>query len=264
MIRSLLCVCLLLLCTALTAAERPWLGITPDVSPGFDHQVIVKTVRANSTAQEMGLKPNDIITDLASDKKNWSIKGIDDLADALNQHQPGDTIRIGVKRSEETLTLQGVLKKRPARQNLNQTNKDIQKQLQQLSQLKDNSNTNAALALSLHGLSKTLEQLPEKIEEAAREFKEVYPDGEFKLKVEISISSSKLDDTENEAGNELQDEDEDKAAADTDTESQAEKQQEDDQNGGAQQSQAPEKDSTQDKASEKAEPAQDKSQADSE
>ncbi len=189
--------CCVMLCTLLgtVCAEdnRPWLGITPDTTTGFDAQVFVKSIKPNSTAQEMGLKVNDVITDLASDKNSWRINGIDDLQVALNNHKPGDTIRLGIERGEEKLTLKGVLKVRPSSKNLSVITKENEKKLKELAALKGKGNANAALALAMHGLNKTLEQLPEKIEEAAREFKKVYPDGEFVLKVEISISSNKLD-----------------------------------------------------------------------
>ncbi len=199
MFRSISCILLCMLTCAVfaeDATKRPWLGITLDTTGEFDARVVVKEVKAGSTAASMGIKAKDIITDFNSDKNSWRINGVDDLQSALKQHAANDKIRIGVERDGNNLTFEGTLQVKPSAKAALSANESLKKDIAALGDLRKNSNSTGALALSLHGLSKTLEQLPEKIEEAAKEFKEVYPDGEFVIKVEISISSKKSDDSE--------------------------------------------------------------------
>jgi len=190
------------------APKRPWLGITLDTTGDFDARVVVKEVKAGSTAATMGINAKDIITDFNSDKNSWRINGVDDLQSALKQHQANDKVRIGVERDGKNLTLQGTLQVKPSAKAALSANDSLKKDIAALGDLRKNSNSAGALALSLHGLSKTLEQLPEKIEEAAKEFKEVYPDGEFVIKVEISISSKKSSDDSEEETDEAKPEEE--------------------------------------------------------
>lgn len=182
--------CMLSALSLAAAEDRPWLGITLETSGGFDARVVIRSVKPESTAAEMGLKKGDILSDISKDQQTWPVKGIDDIKTALNKINVGDEIRIGIERDNNAMTLKGMVKARPSAGGLKDSQQLLTEKVKELNQLKGNSNTNAALALSLHQLGKTLDQLPEKIEEAAREFKEVYPDGEFVIKVEISISSN--------------------------------------------------------------------------
>ena len=210
--------CMLSLLSLAAAEERPWLGITLETSGGFDARVVIRSVKAESTAAEMGLKKGDILSDISKDQQTWPVKGIDDIKTALNKIKVGDEIRVGIERDTNAMTLKGTVKARPSAGGLKDTQQLLTEKVKELNQLKGNSNTNAALALSLHQLGKTLDQLPEKIEEAAREFKEVYPEGEFVIKVEISISSNTTDKDAEEEGASDSDMSDDDAKNDTDKE----------------------------------------------
>lgn len=167
--------------------QKGWLGI--GISSDAGEYVVIESVKPNSTASEMDLKAQDRITQFANDHKTWDIRQNSDLKNALSTHTAGQKIRLSILRGKEELTKSGVLKAYPNAKNLKYKNIDIKKGLESLNKMKGQSG-NAALALTLHTLSQTLEGLPEKIEEAAQEFKKVYPDGEFTFKVEINISSS--------------------------------------------------------------------------
>ena len=58
--------CMLSLLSLAAAEERPWLGITLETSGGFDARVVIRSVKAESTAAEMGLKKGDILSDIAA------------------------------------------------------------------------------------------------------------------------------------------------------------------------------------------------------
>ena len=205
--RFISCLVLCMLCSLLISAEeRPWLGITLETTGDFDARVVIRSVKDHSTASEIGLRVGDTLTDIGKDKVTWPIKGIDDIKDALSKISVGDEIRVGIERDAQAQTLKGIVKARPSAGGIKNQEKEMNDKIKQIMDLKEKSNVNGALALSLHQLGKTLDQLPEKIEEAAREFKEVYPEGEFVIKVEISIRSSKED--ESKEGAEEKDEEE--------------------------------------------------------
>ena len=58
--------------------QKGWLGISIGSDSSRNH-VVVESVKDNSTASEMGLKANDLITQFTSDKKTWDINENVDL-----------------------------------------------------------------------------------------------------------------------------------------------------------------------------------------
>ena len=83
------------------------LGTIPDMSesPGG---VRISGVRAGGPADQAGMQGGDIIVRIG-DK---TIANLYDMTDALNAHQPGDTVQVVVKRGEQTLTVTAVLGRR--------------------------------------------------------------------------------------------------------------------------------------------------------
>src|SRR5574341_144506 len=83
------------------------LGTIPDMSesPGG---VRISGVRAGGPADLAGLKGGDIIVRIG-DK---TVANLYDMTDALNAHQPGDTVQVVVKRGDQTLTVTAVLGRR--------------------------------------------------------------------------------------------------------------------------------------------------------
>lgn len=85
-----------------------YLGTIPDMS-GSPGGVRITGVRSASPAEKAGLTGGDIITAIG-DK---TVANLYDMTDALRAHQAGDTVRIVVKRGDQTLNLTAVLGKRP-------------------------------------------------------------------------------------------------------------------------------------------------------
>ncbi|NRA37232.1 MAG: PDZ domain-containing protein [Planctomycetes bacterium] len=170
------------------ARKKAWLGITIGPQIGMNADVVIESVKAKSTAAEMGLKVNDVITQFANEEKTWDIRENSDLSSALRTQYAGDKIRISIKRDSKSLTLSGVLKAKANLPDVKIDTKSIADGIKKLDTL-SGTDSSAALIIVLHELNQTLEGLPEKIEEAAQQFKKIYPDGEFTFKVEISISS---------------------------------------------------------------------------
>ncbi len=59
----------------------------------------IERVLPDSPAEKAGLKPNDVITDVNGEP----VRSFMDVVDQLRHHRPGETIKIGVKRGEQTL-----------------------------------------------------------------------------------------------------------------------------------------------------------------
>jgi len=84
-----------------------YLGTIPDMS-GSPGGVLLAGVRKDSPAERAGLKGGDIITAIG-DK---TVANLMDMTDALRSHQPGDTVKVAVKRGDQTVQLTAVLGKR--------------------------------------------------------------------------------------------------------------------------------------------------------
>ncbi|MBI4500802.1 MAG: M28 family peptidase [Gemmatimonadetes bacterium] len=83
------------------------LGTLPDMAspPGG---VRIQGVRPGSAAEKAGMKGGDVLIRLGK----HDIKDLNEMTKALQEHQPGDTVDVVVKRGEETLTLPAILQKR--------------------------------------------------------------------------------------------------------------------------------------------------------
>lgn len=99
-------------------AIHPYLGITYLVlNPAIAMQigapvhegVVVRQVTAGSPADQAGLQALDILTQA----DGTALQGESALAEAINQHQPGDTLALTVLRGGQTLTVSVTLAEHP-------------------------------------------------------------------------------------------------------------------------------------------------------
>lgn len=99
-------------------AIHPYLGITYLVlNPAIAMQigapvhegVVVRQVTAGSPADQAGLQALDILTQA----DGTALQGESALAEAINQHQPGDTLALTVLRGDQTLTVSVTLAEHP-------------------------------------------------------------------------------------------------------------------------------------------------------
>ncbi len=91
------------------SVERAWLGVATTETGTGTRGVRVASVTAGGPAQEAGLRAGDTL--LAVDGKE--IAGADDIADAVQGHEPGDSIEIELTRGGATMTVEAVLGTRP-------------------------------------------------------------------------------------------------------------------------------------------------------
>ena len=88
-------------------ADTPYLGSIPDYGVNADG-VAVAGVSENSPAAGAGLRPGDVIIQLAEKK----IQNIEDLTDALRSRKAGDEVEITVLRAGHPVTLKATLRAR--------------------------------------------------------------------------------------------------------------------------------------------------------
>jgi S1-C subfamily serine protease len=88
-------------------ADTPYLGSIPDYGINAEG-VAVAGVSENSPAAGAGLRPGDVIIQLAAKK----IQNIEDLTDALRSRKAGDEVEITVLRAGHPVTLKATLRAR--------------------------------------------------------------------------------------------------------------------------------------------------------
>jgi membrane-associated protease RseP (regulator of RpoE activity) len=168
-------------------AEKPLLGIQIDeaaasLNQGASEGLPVTTVVPDGTAANMGVQPGDLLTTLNGVK----MASLKDLTQQLAAAKVGDAVTVTVKRGAETKTLQGTMIARPKPKDIGE---EIRKQQRDLDELRNARGVRKEPSLA--ELVEQLRDLEERLPEAAKRFKEQYPNGEFNIKIEIDIVSDK-------------------------------------------------------------------------
>jgi len=186
------------------AEERPFLGlvVTEVEDAAFDgiQGLQVRRVIPDQTAAEMGLEEGDILQTF----NGAELRTRADLSKALAQAEVGAEVTASWMRGEEAHSGQANLGSRPQRRDLRQRLQGARERLERLqaaraNQLEDQAQVEqeqVALGSAMAQLATVLEALPEQMQQAADEFKAVYPDGEFEISVTISIKSNAEEDAQ--------------------------------------------------------------------
>ena len=177
---------------------KPFLGVIvrPTEEADFDGAtgLVIRRVFPRTTATALGLRAQDVLLEC----NDTEVTSRDDLKQVLEQIAVGDEISIRFQRGEETISAVTTMQARPTRKGLeNQVRKARQavtelqrEQAAQQAQLEaERAREEADLAEAMQELSDTLSSLPERLDTAARQFKAVYPDGEFTVDIVIRITS---------------------------------------------------------------------------
>lgn len=93
---------------ARSAGSGAYLGTIPDMSAGDVKGVRLTGVRADSPADKAGLRAGDVIVEFGG----RTVGDLYEYTDALNAHQPGDTVEIAVMRGAEIVTVRATLARR--------------------------------------------------------------------------------------------------------------------------------------------------------
>lgn len=176
---------------------KPFLGVVvrPSAEADFDgpNGLVVDRTFPRTTADDLGLQHGDVITRF----NDQPVATREALKTVLESVAVGDTVTVAYLRAGETLRGAAELRARPTRRSVNQqlqeartTAQELQgaraEQLENLAQAREEERT---LAESMQELSAVLAALPEQLDQTARQFKAVYPDGEFTVDIDITIRS---------------------------------------------------------------------------
>ena len=87
-----------------SGGKMAYLGTVPDYGTEIEG-VLLNDIREDSPADKGGMKPGDVIIDIAG----MPIKNVHSLTLALRQHKAGETVKVTVKRGQETKALEVTL-----------------------------------------------------------------------------------------------------------------------------------------------------------
>jgi hypothetical protein len=89
--------------------NAPVLGVVPG-GPAGGGGVVLASVLEDGPASRAGLKADDVVTALGDDR----IASVEDLLKALRKRKPGDTVKVGIRRAGEALSVDATLARRQA------------------------------------------------------------------------------------------------------------------------------------------------------
>lgn len=164
---------------------RPSFGWTvPDgpVDPK-DPGLAVIEVRPGSTASALGIEAGDRILSL----NGTPLKASDDVRTFLAGSTIGAPVTVEFKRGGQVRTASGVMLERPKPVNLAQELANARAELAQLKALAADKAKEPSLAEVLQALQDLDKRLPK----AVASFKKQYPNGEFDVRISITICSDK-------------------------------------------------------------------------
>ena len=165
--------------------DRVVLGVVPDTTTGLLDDaggVVIKRVEELSTADKLGLQAGDIITRF----NDHQIKDVADLKAVLEAQKVGNEASIGYLRDDQPMAATGILRGKLRPRDI----EEVKKSVQRARVLAEEAGTDTGnFARSLRYLAIALNELPDRVEEASRQFKRIYPDGTFRVHIDIEIDT---------------------------------------------------------------------------
>ena len=168
------------------ANQRPYLGIMPSRNNSDGSGIPVARVFPNSTASSLGLQNGDRILAI----NGSAVNSTQELSTLLQTLPVGEHITLQWQRGEEIMEEEGELKALPSRFNQARELRERQQAIRQLQQERENLQGPQELAASMAQLATILQELPGQLDETAKKFKEVYPDGTFTVELNIDIRTN--------------------------------------------------------------------------
>lgn len=168
----------------------PKLGI--EISPpGFDVKkgFPIRRVEPGSTAAALLMVPGDVIISI----NNQTPASMEELRALMSGLEPGADVRISIRRGINEIFVSGKIRvsPTPAINDQGEAARLAREIADKRFRLHQQATSEADLGQAMLALNKTLQELPARLNEAAKGFKEIYPDGEFVIAVEIRLTSKK-------------------------------------------------------------------------
>ncbi len=179
-------------------ASRPFFGVTiasDDAGAAFDTRgVLIDSVIVGSTADTLGLAVGDRLLSL----NDIAVANAADLQRATNEIGVGGELTIELERKGEAQSLTGTMQAFPSkeiwesrieeqRERKRGLGGDVATETREANQRRWR---NLVLAGVVRRTADALAALPGRIETATREYKRVYPDGDFDIRLNVHIAST--------------------------------------------------------------------------
>jgi C-terminal processing protease CtpA/Prc len=173
----------------MTSTGRPYLGVKLDeaaseTTPG----VVVQHVFPGSAAADAGVLVGDIIHRI----NGQDIRSPDHLKAAIDGVAVGTKFSIGIRRGEQAQEITATMKRLPSHGRLIDQMRQAQNEIARLQQQKGSlgrGDDDVGLAMAMQMLATAMNEFPERLQGAAKEFKRVYPQGTFAIRIEIDVRS---------------------------------------------------------------------------
>lgn len=166
------------------------LGISADTSgSSFDDQagLLIVQVEADGLGASLGITSNDRLLRF----NGAEIGSAADLRGALAGLHRGDAVTAVVQRGDKELELNGTVPRFTGAEELAQQTAELEAQVAALEQ-----QPAEGAVVTLHQLLVLLRQVEQDLPKAAEEFKRVYPEGRFRIAIDIEISSDSAESDE--------------------------------------------------------------------
>lgn len=169
--------------TTPSVAEKPMLGVKLS-DDNFDAEkgLLVQSVIPSSTAAVIGIVNGDYLQSV----NGKTLKSRQDLETAMTAAKIGDPITVSVLRGAEVKNLSGTMLERPKVRTIDRDLNEVRKSVAELKEL-----AGPKKDPSLAEVLQELKDFEEKLPEAVEKFKKQYPNGEFRIKLDIEIVSDK-------------------------------------------------------------------------
>lgn len=184
--------CLPLLVGALWAADAapmppraPYVGLGVSEVTGFDapRGLRVTEVAPGATAERIGLQVGDLLISV----NGTAVQSSDALRTALQSLTDGAALTLVVERNGTATTLSGTVSDVPRPREQAEQSDRLREEAAALRTAAERGTTRTTLEDTL----RLLQQIEQDLPKAAEEFKRIYPDGTFRISIQIDIRSDK-------------------------------------------------------------------------
>lgn len=180
---------LLLLCLAFLGAEDaapvqpPYLGVGVEEVTEFDapRGLRVTGVAPGATFERLGVKEGDRLVSI----NGTAVTSTDEFRALAKTLTNGAAMIVVVKRNGVDTTLNGALAATPRPRELAEEGDRLRQEADALRAVADRATTRSSLEDALRLIKQVEEELPK----AAEEFKRIYPNGTFRISINIDIRS---------------------------------------------------------------------------
>jgi hypothetical protein len=166
-------------------SNRLYLGVTLADTDNFDKPSPLRVTRvtSDSTFDRLGIREGDLISRI----NDTAVQTVDQFGAASAALKAGDAIKLEIERDGAAQTLSGTAEAPPRPRDVASRAGDVLAQAEEVKK----SAERAATRSNLEDALRLVKELQEGLPEAAKEFKKIYPEGDFDVDIHIKVTSNK-------------------------------------------------------------------------